>query len=107
MHYIKLKQVKRALPVLIVLVNLIVFSGIVFVIVQFEYREDEYGIPSGTPVTGLVILLKLLLVMVLQIALNLIMGKQSSNKLVTNGMFLSGIVLGILLVVLVIRLLSL
>ncbi len=63
---------KRALSVLIVLFNLLAFAGIVFLIVHFEYREDEYGVPRGTPVTGLVILLKLILVMVLQIAVNLL-----------------------------------
>jgi hypothetical protein len=62
-------------------------------IAGFAYREDEYGVPRGTSVTGIEVLIKLLLLLGFQIVLNVVISKQISSKLIKNGVLLSGGVL--------------
>jgi uncharacterized membrane protein YjgN (DUF898 family) len=81
---------KKALPILIVIANVVVYSLTSFLIGSYAYREDEYGVPRGTPVTGIEVLIKLLLVLALLIIINVTVSKQTSNRLIKNGVLLSG-----------------
>lgn len=98
-------KTSRFLPALVVMANLMVFVGVAFLIVRIAYQEDEYGIPGGTPVTGIEVLFKLIMVLMTQVVINIMMHRYSTNRLVKSGILFTGaIFLAPVLIWLLIRL---
>ena len=83
-------KTSRFLPALVVMTNLMVFVGAAFLIVRIAYQEDEYGIPGGTPVTGIEVLFKLIMVLMMQFMINVMMHRYSTNRLVKSGILFTG-----------------